>query len=328
MSTREAKRLQYLKNHGWGAALMTPLPADLSFRRYFRLQDGPRNALLMDSPPDKENIRPYVIMDRHLARLGFSVPTILELDEDQGLAIIEDFGDDTYTNLLKGGVDERVLYELAIDTLAALQSNSKAADIDVPAYNLDLLILEVMRYTEWFYPYYDAGQPVSDKKRHPAAEKDFEAAWRDVFAALPDYNPNIVLRDYHVDNLMILKEREGIARCGLLDFQDALIGHPAYDLTSLLEDARRDIAPDLRATLYKRYANLLPENAGDDFAQWYDVLSAQRHAKILAHFNRFHLRDNNDSKLIHIPRVMGLLQSKLDQPILIPVRQWFDAYMV
>lgn len=321
MNNRELQRSKFLHDHGWGNANSTVLPADLSFRRYFRLRDGARNAMLMDSPPDKENIAPYVKIDHHLAALGFSVPEIMSLDETAGFAIIEDFGDDTYTNLLKQGANERPLYELAIDTLASLHGNSNAAKIDIPHYSIDLLITEVMRFTEWFYP------SIAGKEIDTSTAAEFEIAWRDVFANLPEYPKNIVLRDYHVDNLMILEGRTGIKRCGILDFQDAVLGHPAYDLTSLLEDARRDITDELRTAMRQRYTEHFSQLNGDNFDRWYDVLSAQRHAKILAHFNRFHLRDNNDSKLKHIPRVMKLLRNKLTQPCLQPVGLWFDTYL-
>ena len=318
--TRTELRGQFLHQNGWADAEIEALPADMSFRRYFRLQDGTRHALLMDSPPDKEDIRPYVKIARHLGELGLSAPEITALDEDSGFAVIEDFGNDTYNRLIAGGASEWPLYELAIDTLAAMHNHPNVINVDVPTYDIDKLIHEVVELTDWYYPALTgAALPTSARAR-------YVEAWDTVFESLPTPPESLVLRDYHVDNLMILDGRDGVAKCGLLDFQDAVIGHPAYDLTSLLEDARRDISDDLRSAMRKRYAQQTPSTAGDDFDDWYAVLSAQRHAKIAGRFTRFILRDDNGKYLCHIPRVMGLLNRSLSMPVLKPVKHWFDEY--
>jgi hypothetical protein len=328
MSAQErlAERTQFLKDHGWGMAQITALPFDMSFRRYYRLYDEGQpdfpGAMLMDAPLETENLGLFIKIARHLAHFGASSPRIIAQDEHTGFAIIEDFGDDTYNRLIQQGVDEWPLYELAIDALAALQSNPDLVKIDLPTYDTESLLDEAMQFIDWFYPT-QTGETISRNTRD-----QYKDVWSQVFKELPGYKPTMVLRDYHVDNLIRLEGREGTSRCGMLDFQDALIGHSAYDLTSLLEDARRDITPDLYAAMRERYARLLPNNSGEDFDIWYDVLSAQRHAKIIGVFTRFYLRDQNPSKLCHIPRVMKLLIKKLDQPILRPVKLWFEEHLL
>jgi N-acetylmuramate 1-kinase len=318
---RDHARTQFLADSGWADAQVEALPADMSFRRYFRLEDRSRRALLMDSPPDKENIRPYAMVDRHLINLGLSAPRIESLDEEAGFAIIEDFGNDTYSRLIADGQPEQPLYELAVDVLATLHRHPGAADIAVPIYDTEKLILEVVELTDWYYPQRYGVDMDASSRTH------YVEAWEAVFANLPPVPHTLILRDYHVDNLMILEGRDSVARCGLLDFQDAVLGHPAYDLMSLLEDARRDISDELSQAMYARYRDQMPDTSGDDFGVWYAVLGAQRHAKVAGRFVRFLRRDGNPRNLVHVPRVMRLLNRSLSEPALAPVKAWLDEHM-
>lgn len=318
---RDAARNSFVKHHGWAASTLNPLPADMSFRRYFRLNDGTRHALLMDSPPDKEDIRPFVKIALHLRALGFSTPNILSLDEDLGFAVIEDFGNNTYANLINSGADQHDLYGLAVDALAALHNNPQAAELSVPDYNINKLVDETCELVDWYYP------ALTGAALPPAARQQYIDAWQAVFAAMPKSVETLTLRDFHIDNLMLLEDREAVARCGILDFQDAVIGHPAYDLVSLLEDARRDLDDNLVRAMQARYAAQTPDLARSDFDTWYQVLGVQRHAKVAGRFTRFYLRDSNPDKLCHIPRVMNLLTRSLDTPALQPVKSWLDHNM-
>ena len=323
MSTddRTPLREQFLIDHGWGAADVEALPADASFRRYFRLTDGDRRALLMDSPPDKEDIRPYAKIDKHLIGLGLSAPRIEALDERGGFAVIEDFGNDTFNRLIANGVDEQPLYALAVDTLATLHKHPDAANVQIPACDLELLMREVVEFTDWYYPA-RFGAPIEDNAR-----AQFVTAWETVIGNLPDAPQTLVLRDFHVDNLMRLGNRDGVTACGILDFQDAVLGHAAYDLVSLLEDARRDISDHMAVTMRARYQDQMPHLSNTDFDAWYAVLGAQRHTKVAGRFARILLRDGNPSYLKHIPRVMRLLVRQLNDPALAPVKDWFDAHL-
>jgi hypothetical protein len=310
---------EFLIRAGWGAARREPLPGDASFRRYHRLSLDGRRALLMDAPPDKEDVRPYGRIARLLVRLGFSAPKILAEAPAEGLLVIEDFGDDTYTRLLARGQDETALYALAVDLLVELRRKFRPADgADVPAYDDERLLTEASLLTDWFVP------AASGQAMPAALRQEYLALWRDLFGlarAVPD---TLVLRDYHIDNLMQVGGRVGVAACGVLDFQDAVIGPASYDLVSLLEDARRDIAPTLAEAMYRRYLAAFPDADCDVFAASYAVMGAQRSAKIVGIFTRLCVRDGKRGYLTHIPRVWRLLEADLKHPALAPMRAWFD----
>lgn len=320
LSGREAARRDFLEANGLGRREMTALPGDASFRRYFRLSGEP-SFMLMDAPPPTEDVCPYIAVAAHLRTLGFSAPEIVASDPAEGFCVIEDFGDATYTRLLARGHDERSLYELAIDVLAALHGEPGATAIDLPAYDETRLLDEAVLLPDWYLPRM-TGSPVSADVR-----ESYLDAWRTVLRKLPPASETLVLRDYHVDNLMLLNGRSGIAACGLLDFQDALIGHPAYDLMSLLEDARRDVTDDLRGLLLARYLAARPETASVTFRTWYTVLSAQRHAKVAGIFARLDVRDGKPVYLPHIPRVLSLFERALAHPALAAVAHWTDMHM-
>ncbi len=317
---RAQARAQFMEGTDWAAAVVEHLTADASFRRYFRLRHNGRSALLMDAPPPHESATVFISIARHLSSLGLSVPRIHATDETQGFAIVEDFGDDTYTLLLNQGSDRQHLYELAIDALCHLHAHPNATGIAVPPYDIEFLVEEASLLVDWYLPAL-RGTPTPDD-----ISQSYRQVWSDVLHAMPDYIPTLVLRDYHVDNLMLLPDRNGVEQCGLLDFQDARIGHPAYDLVSLLQDARRDVPDDLVRALRDRYA-ANSGYTGAAFDAWYVVLGVQRHAKVAGIFVRLHVRDGKPVYLHHIPRVMGLLSHGLSEPALAPVKQWFDEYL-
>ena len=277
----------------------------------------------MDAPPPREDVGPFVRIARHLGQLGFSAPAIVECDEQQGFLIIEDFGDDTYTRLLASGADETALYTLALDTLCKLHTTARASAIELAAYDEGVLINEALLLLDWYMPY--SGGPQVDE----ALRSSFAGAWRDVLNALALPHTTLVLRDFHVDNLMQLPQRSGIAACGLLDFQDALIGPAPYDVVSLLQDARRDLSPTLVTEMLTRYRDRLQLNEADMalFMSWYRVLGAQRHTKVLGIFVRLHRRDGKEAYLRHLPRLRRLLQQQLQAPELRPVASWFRQHL-
>lgn len=322
MSDRKASIERFLADSGWEGCARRPLPVDCSFRRYERLScDDGRAALLMDAPPPVEDVRPFVRMARHLRRLGVSVPEVMAADENDGFLVIEDFGDDTYTRLLARGADETALYTVAVDVLVHLQARPGAADIDLPAYDTAKLLEEAFLFTDWYLPAV-TGQPTE-----PAARDAFEAAWRSAIELCAGGPGTLVLRDFHVDNLMLLPDRQGIAACGLLDFQDAVIGHPAYDLVSLLEDARRDIAEDLQAEMRQRYFAARRGLDRGAFLTAYGILGAQRHTKVLGIFARKAVRDGMPAYMCHVPRLWRLLESHLAEPALAPVADWLAHHV-
>jgi aminoglycoside/choline kinase family phosphotransferase len=296
---------------------MKLLAGDASFRKYYRLAGPGGRAVLMDAPPPQEDVRPFVKIARHLDRMGFSAPRILAEDPAAGFLLLDDLGDHTYTRLLATGADEEALYTLAIDVLAALHQRPDALEVDLPAYDDARLTTETMLLPGWFMP--AIGQPCSE----PAKER-YRAVWGELFPIARGVPDTIVLRDFHVDNLMLL-DRPGFAACGLLDFQDAVAGPLTYDPMSLLEDARRDIDPGLIAAMKARYLAALPHLDAEAFAASWAVLAAQRHCKVIGIFTRLWKRDGKPIYLQHIPRVWRLLERACAHPALAGLKDWLDA---
>ncbi|HEX2764782.1 MAG TPA: phosphotransferase [Allosphingosinicella sp.] len=307
----------FLERHGWEGAEIKPLAGDASFRRYFRVHrsDG-ETAVLMDAPPEHEDIGPFLTVAGHLLDRGFSPPRPLAIDRGRGLLLLEDFGDDRVGPLLQREPwREREIYEAAVDILARLAG--QPAPPDLPAYDEAAMEREVLLFTDWYLPALD----------EPADEGHFLAAWRsawgDVLRVVRE-SPVLVLRDYHADNLMVLPGR---AHLGLLDFQDALAGHSAYDLVSLLQDARRDVSPELERAMLGRYCDAANVANRVRFRAHYEILGAQRNSKILGIFTRLWRRDGKPHYLPLQPRVWSYLERNLAHPALAPVRAWFDAHV-
>lgn len=323
MPERAAEIEAFLAAHRWHADELRPLAGDASFRSYRRLVRGPRRAVLMDAPPAHEDVRPFVWMANHLRRLGFSAPAVYAEDVARGLLLLEDLGDDTFTRLLATGADERALYALGVDVLIALHAlpAAQAIPAGLAGYDLDRLLKEALLFIDWYLP------AVTGRASDPVERASYVEAWREVLSLVLAQPRTLVLRDYHVDNLLRLADRDGLAACGLLDFQDAVAGAPAYDLMSLLEDARRDVAEDLRAEMLARYHDGARPADAQGFARAYAVLAAQRHAKVIGIFTRLSRRDGKHGYLVHIPRVWGLLDRALANAALAPVAAWFDRHV-
>ena len=317
---REAAIAGFLASAGWATTQPTLLAADASFRRYYRLVDGDRRAVLMDAPPPHEDVRPYVAVAGMLRGHGLSAPEIFAENHEQGILLIEDFGDDTYTRLLDRGVDEHQLYTLAIDTLIALQ-RAVTVPPALPPYDEDALLREAALLIEWYAPAV-LGAPMPS-----ALREEYLALWRAALPLTAVNGPTLVLRDYHVDNLMLLDGRNGVQGCGLLDFQDALSGPASYDLVSLLEDARRDVPPALREAMTARYLAAFPAIDQGAFRRSAAILAAQRNAKIIGIFTRLWQRDGKPRYLGHIPRVWRLLEADMQEPALRPLARWLDRHL-
>ena len=321
MTDRAAVIEAFLADSPWRDAQHRPLKGDASFRRYVRLEGGPKPAMLMDAPPPREDVRPFMTVARHLTDMGFSAPEIYQDNASAGLLVIEDLGDETYTRRLADGGDEAALYALAVDTLIALHRQPRAPSVAVPPYDEAKLLEEALLLVDWFLP-------AATGRATPAPlREDYRDLWRRLLPAADAAPPTLVLRDYHVDNLMWLEGRDGVRRCGLLDFQDAVIGSPAYDLASLLEDARRDVPGDLAAAMTARYFDAFPKIDRAGFETAGAVLAAQRNCKIIGIFTRLLARDGKDIYLRHIPRVWRLLERDVRRPALAPLRAWLDRHV-
>jgi hypothetical protein len=320
---RAAAMADFLAAAGWRGVSPRPLAADASFRRYYRLVDGSSQVVLMDAPPPAEDVRPFLAVAAILRNFGLSAPAVYAEDVERGFLLLEDFGDDRYTRLLAGGADEATLYALAVDTLAALHRAVATGGVpDLPPYDETRLIAEAELLADWYAPE-ALGAPLPQ-----AALDDYCARWRRILplAALP--GTTLVLRDYHVDNLMLLPDRTGVRACGLLDFQDAVAGPASYDLVSLLLDARRDVPSALREAMTERYLAAFPDLDPAPFRRSAAILATQRNCKILGIFTRLWRRDGKPAYLPHIPRVWRLIEAEIArEQALAPIGAWLERHL-
>ena len=349
---REAAIDTFLAASGWGAAERAPLPGDASTRRYMRLAMNGRKAMLMDQPPSAEtppapshatpeerralgynavarlagaDCARFVAASNYLRRQGLSAPEILAADPVQGFAIIEDLGDSLYADVARPH-NEAALYGAAADVLARLHADRAPAklppDKDLHAFDETALIAETDLLPEWLMPV-----ALGRKARSDEIE-EHRALWRETLADALKAEPVFVHRDYHAQNLLWLPDREGVARVGLIDFQDAVAGPKAYDLISLVEDARRDVAPRIaEATTAHYLAAMRAQGTPLDeeaFRGQMAVMAAQRNAKIAGIFARLYKRDGKARYLGYLPRVWGHLNRDLEHPMLTRVKAWYD----
>ncbi|HXW30579.1 MAG TPA: tRNA (adenosine(37)-N6)-threonylcarbamoyltransferase complex ATPase subunit type 1 TsaE [Xanthobacteraceae bacterium] len=337
-------RRHFLEESGFGGARRDPLAGDASTRRYERLWLSDRSLVLMDAPrrPDgpplrhglaysaiahlAEDVKPFVAMARGLRERGFSAPEIVAADLSEGLLVVEDLGDEGIATPAGEAIEER--YTAAVDVLLALHAQALPAALRVaprvehwlPAYDSDALLIELELLLEWYLPLCGAS-PGSG----PSSQ--FHTLWGDALQAVSEAPHTWVLRDFHSPNLMWLAARSGIARVGLLDFQDALMGPAAYDLVSLLQDARADIPERMEMALLSRYVlgrkAATPDFRAAPFLALYAALGAQRATKILGIFARLDRRDGKPQYLRHLPRLWGYLSRSLAHPTLAPLRAWY-----
>jgi hypothetical protein len=311
----------FLQRHGWRGAHRTALPGDASARRYERLRLGDRRALLMLAPRD-DTAADFMAIAGLLNGVGLSVPEILAADPDQGLLLVEDFGDGTYTALLDGGAEALPLYQLAVDALIHLHRTFGADAHTAPLP--DLSVFDAERFLQQSMLFCDSDLPGAMGPLEGAVADSFSQAWKTALSQAMSVPQSLLLRDFHAGNLFHLAGRPSVRACGLIDFQDAGVGPVTYDLVSLLQDARRDIADDVTAACLARYRAAFPDIAPADFATSYAVLAAQRHVRVIAIFSRL-ARQGKPGYLDHLPRLWRLLDQALQHPALAQVAAWFDV---
>ncbi len=300
----------FLIAHGWTAAQVTPVAGDASFRRYFRVDCAARGkAILMDAPPPHEDPRPFIHIAQYLNGHQFRAPDIFATDLTRGFVLLEDFGDRRMREHLDAHPEDEVaVYRAAIDAIVRL---SATPAVQTQHYDMATYMREVQLLSEWYMPAMGL-----DFDR-----AEFDRVWTEALAPLSDYQKVTVLRDYHAENIMLLDDGQQ----GMIDFQDALVGHPAYDLVSLLQDARRDVSPALEAEMRAYYHEMAQPDA--DFDAHYALLGAQRNTKIIGIFTRLWKRDGKERYLSFLPRMWGLLERDLAHPDLAAVKHWFDTYI-
>jgi N-acetylmuramate 1-kinase len=335
----------FLDGNGFAAAERTRIQGDASTRSYERLTLNNKTYILMnsprrtDGPPVRggksysaiahlaESVTPFIAVARGLRERGFSAPAILAIDRDAGLLLLEDFGNEpVVAGTPPAPIEAR--YEAAVDVLAVLhgmrlpETLAVEPDVDyrLPRYDMEALLIEVELLLDWYVPRLNA-------KISKSMRAAYVALWQDALQPAVESNATWVLRDFHSPNLMWLPERSGITRVGLLDFQDAALGSPAYDLASLLLDARVEVPELMEIALLSRYTRARraadPRFDAPHFVRLYATLAAQRCSKVLGIFARLDARDGKPQYLRHMPRVWAYLQRSLAHPALVPLSAWY-----
>lgn len=340
---------EFLERTGYAGADRHRMQGDASTRIYEQILREGKSVILMNAPPRAdgppvrgnksysaiahlaEDIKPFVALANGLRERGFSAPEILEADLDNGFLILEDLGSEpVVSGTPPAPIQKR--YEVAVDVLLALHSLwlpdilpvAPGIEHVIPRYSLDALLIEAELLLDWYIPL--AGGTVTESTRTM-----FTDLWRGAMLPVLTSTPTWVLRDYHSPNLLWLPEREGIQHIGLLDFQDAVMGPPAYDLASLLQDARVDVPEQMELALLTHYCRIRkyrdPHFQVVPFAETYAILAAQRATKILGIFARLDRRDGKPQYLRHIPRIWGYLQRSLTHPALASLQAWYRAHV-
>jgi aminoglycoside/choline kinase family phosphotransferase len=355
MSDREQQRLDFLRAAGLAGAARAPLPGDASTRRYERLTPpGGATLMLMDQAPTAESrpcdpswspeqrraegwnalarlsagrIEAFAAVAEHLRSLGLSAPEVIAVDAGAGLAVLEDFGDDLFARVIERGEAEEPLYLAAVEALARLHEAGTPETLAGPAGDWPLLVYDapalkggVDLFVEWM-PRLEPRLRFSDE-----ALSAWDDAWAPIVQAAERHASVMAHRDYHAENLIWLPGREGAARVGMIDFQDAVRAHPSWDLHSLLQDARRDVSPELEARALDHYFRLRPQVDREPFMQMYAALAALNEARILGIFARLIVRDGKPRYRAFMPRMWAHLERNL--PLAgQAVWEWFDAHV-
>ena len=331
----------------WKTAACEPLTGDASARKYFRLRGEQQTAILMDASRLPDSVAPFIRLARHLREQGFSAPEILARDTTNGLLLLEDFGDLSFAQLIEQPATAKAIFEahrppaaaqgalqlepppaavdstealftLGTDVLIALHGKPQAAPENLRAYTPEKMLEDIELFVAWRTPQVSALE-----------KEDFRAAWRAVLPLAHGVPATLLLRDYHVANLMLLPDRTGIRQAGLLDFQDAYRGPVTYDLISLLQDARRDVPAALQEKLLARYLAAFPKLDRAAFATSLAILAAQRHTRVLGIFERLARHEGKlDYRRLHSPRVERLLRQALGHPALAAVKNWMERHAI
>jgi hypothetical protein len=295
------------------------IAGDASFRHYYRIKQDHKSFIIMDAPPPQEDIEPFCKIADFLLKNNFSAPKIFAKDKNAGLLLLEDFGDTSYRKAMEQKPSDEInLYTNSVDLLINLAQINPPNNLAI--HDHQLLLEEVMLFVDWYLP------KVALKRISTQQINEFQHIWLGLFSKLSPPK-NLVLRDYHSDNLMLLDNKKSIQKVGLLDFQDAIIGYAAYDLVSLLEDARRDVSINIWQKMLKHYLN--HSNCDEDqFMIDCQILSLQRNIKIIGIFSRLFARDGKKSYLNFLPRVFGYINKRLQNKHLTPIKNFLEQNII
>jgi tRNA threonylcarbamoyl adenosine modification protein YjeE len=335
---------KFLDESGYGEAKRERMQGDASTRIFERLMLDGQTMILMNAPPRPdgppirdgksysaiahlaENTVPYVAVAGALLERNLSAPVILHADTTLGLVIMEDLGDD---RVVAGDPPAPIeaRYQAALDVLISLHRRRlpdilSSFDYELPQYDLDAFLIEVELLLDWYLVH--ARAPTTEGRRGI-----FLSLWREALLPAVEAPATWVLRDFHSPNLLWLPGRHDVSRIGIVDFQDAVLGPPAYDVASLLQDARVNVPEPLEVALLSRYVRARQNDDrrfdASEFALLYSTMAAQRATKVLGIFARLNQRDGKPQYLRHIPRIWRYLQRSLEHPDLAPLRAWYEA---
>ena len=321
MDNRFNKLLLYLEKHKISSKNIVAIKSDASFRKYYRLEN---NILAMDAAPEKgESVSKFSEIARILHSFNLSAPKIIDVNNKEGFILLEDFGDKIFSKYMNKE-NKKNLYEKAIDVLIDIKIKShqnKSYLSKLKTYNFEELYRESILFIEWFIEK-KLGMQISNKKRD-----EFYQILQQAFINIKSQNDTLVLRDYHVDNLILKDHKEPLKQVGLIDFQDALLGSSFYDLASLLEDVRMPLNENEKEELLKYYINMTNENY-EMVLREINFFSLQRNLKILGIFNRLSIRDGKVRYLEYLPATFNFIKSNLKSSLFFDMKKWVEELQI
>ncbi len=305
---------KFLDATSWKTASRDPLAGDASSRRYERLTLEGQTAILMIDP-SVETVGRFLSVTQLLTKRGYSVPAILAAEPNNGLLLLEDFGNNLFVDLIRQGSDEEDLYTLAVDFLIDLRN--KALPTGLPYFSPSYVLDQNSMFLDWYIPD-QRGRPVQNNAR-----LFYQQIWRELLKLMKGVPEIMLLRDFHAENILYLENRNGVQALGLLDYQDAMTGPAAYDLVSLLQDARREVPITLEQKMIQYYLTQTGiEESG--FRQSYAIMGAHRALRIMGIFTRLAERDGKTRYLDYMPRMKAHLIRNLAHPALIALKHWLE----
>ena len=308
------KYVVFLKKYNISSNQLTAIEQDASSRKYFKIKNN-KNFLLMDSPPAENNNDRFITISKHLNKINLSAPKIITSNKDKSLILIENFGDNTFNKALNNKISEFKLYRRAVDTLLEIHKNDLPKGI--PVYSKDILMNEVNLFIEWYCNYKNINLSLSSKNK-------WNSIWNKYLEPLTKSNNKLVLRDFHVDNLFWLESRKNIKKVGIIDFQDTLIGNIEYDLSSLLEDVRKDISDKTKNDVFEYFISNSNIDNINKFKLNYKILTAQRNAKIAGIFVRLAERDKKTRYLSMINKAILIFKKSAKDANLLELLNWLE----
>lgn len=318
---------EFLDSAGWADATIEPFSADMGLRRYYKLirQEIGRQkiALLMDmSRTDiaETGLKSFVNIAEYLQKNDIRVPEIYYQDTDSGLAVIEYLAGGSFGDAVKNGEDKQKLYEVATDVLLKLRQILPENTLNLPGYKETLIWNRLGQFVDYYMPI------ATGRKTGQADHDEYQEVWAKIEKSLSSPPMGFCHADYHLENLVYMPDSE--QGYGLIDFQDAFWGFNGYDLVNLLEDARQSVPEDIKSVMKKRYCAGMSEEERQIFDDWYTVLSAQFHCRVIGLFIKFSSENETKEFLAHIPRLQGYLKNNLENPVLSPLKEFVERHNI